>query len=236
MSETRSWYIQTLYALAKLGAMNKILEIDTKTLSKHINTSQQTASRRIIELYKKGYVQRVFSKRKQMLMLTNKSIELLREIYMNLHIIFNNITDLQFEGLVFTGLGEGAFYVSLPFYKQQFIDKLGFDPYPGTLNLRLRSVNDIIKRKNLEVFPSINIEGYSNGSRTYGSAKCYPALINNSIKAAIIICSRSHYGPDVLEILSPSNLRKELNLRDGDIVRLSVNIKDLIGSFSFSIT
>lgn len=228
----KSWYIQILYILAKLGAMNKTLEIDTKTLSKYINASQQTASRRVIELYKKGYIQRTFSKRKQTLMLTNKSIELLKEIYMNLHIVFNSITDFQFEGTVFTGLGEGAFYVSLPFYKQQFIAKLGFTPYPGTLNLRLKSVNDIINRKNLEFFPSINIDGYSNGSRTYGSAKCYPALVNDSIKAAIIICSRSHYGPDVLEILSQSNLRKDLNLSDGDIVRISVNLKDLI-KFSF---
>lgn len=224
----KSWYIQVLYILAKLGAMSKALEVDTKTLSKYINTSQQTASRRIIELCKRGYIQRTFSKRKQTLMLTNKSIELLREIYMNLHMVFNGITDLQFEGVVFTGLGEGAFYVSLPFYKQQFISKLGFAPYPGTLNLRLKSVNDIINRKNLEFFPSINIDGYSNGSRTYGSAKCYPALVNNSIKAAIIICSRSHYGPDVLEIISQLNLRKNLNLSDGDIVKISVNLKDLI--------
>jgi riboflavin kinase len=224
--DMKGWYIQTLYVLAKLGALGKALEIDTKTLSRYINTSQQTASRRIVELYKGGYIQRTFSKRRQALILTSKGVELLREVYMNLHMIFNNITSIQFEGMVFTGLGEGAFYVSLPFYKQQFIDKLGFEPYPGTLNLRLKSVDDVAKRRNLELLPSINIEGYSNSSRTYGSVKCYHALVNNSIKAAVIICSRTHYGPDVLEVISPLNLRKELSLNDGDVVKVSVNLRD----------
>ncbi|MEM2509671.1 MAG: DUF120 domain-containing protein, partial [Candidatus Methanomethylicia archaeon] len=104
----------------------------------------------------------------------------------------------------------------------------GFEPYPGTLNLRLRSIDDVAKRRSLELLPSINIEGGSNGLRTYGSVKCYHALINNSVKAAVIICSRTHYGPDVLEVLSPLNLRKELNLRDGDIVRISVNVRDTV--------
>ena len=224
----KEWYVQVLYVLAKLGAIGKALEIDTRTLSKYINTSQQTASRRIIELCKAEYIQRTSSKRKQAIVLTGKGVEFLRGIYMDLHMIFNNITNLQFEGVVFTGLGEGAFYVSLPFYKQQFMNKLGFEPYPGTLNLRLKSIDDVAKRRNLELLPSINIEGGSNGSRTYGSVKCYHALLNNSAKAAVIICSRTHYGPDVLEILSPLNLRKELNLHDGDIVRVSVNIRDTV--------
>ncbi|MEM2510847.1 MAG: DUF120 domain-containing protein, partial [Candidatus Methanomethylicia archaeon] len=188
----KGWYIHTLYVLAKLGAIGRELKIDTKTFSKYLNISQQTASRRIIELYKAGYIQRTLLKRGQAIILTSKAIEFLREVYTDLHMIFNNITNLQFEGIVFTGLGEGAFYVSLPFYKQQFISKLGFEPYPGTLNLRLRSIDDVAKRRSLELLPSINIEGGSNGLRTYGSVKCYHALINNSVKAAVIICSRTH--------------------------------------------
>lgn len=47
--------------------------------------------------------------------------------------------DSYFTGRVFSGVGEGSFYVSL--YSKKFLEKLGFRPYPGTLNLRL--VNDV---------------------------------------------------------------------------------------------
>jgi riboflavin kinase len=47
------------------------------------------------------------------------------------------------EGTVFTGLGEGAYYVTKEHYRQQIVEKLGFEPYPGTLNLKLSSDYDI---------------------------------------------------------------------------------------------
>ncbi|MEM1537956.1 MAG: DUF120 domain-containing protein [Candidatus Nezhaarchaeales archaeon] len=50
---------------------------------------------------------------------------------------------LTLEGEVFTGLGEGAFYVTREGYRSQFIEKLDFDPFPGTLNLRIKSVNGV---------------------------------------------------------------------------------------------
>ena len=135
---------------------------------------------------------------------------------------FENILILR--GRVFSGLGEGRYYVSLEPYRKQFIEKLGFDPYPGTLNIKLEP--ECIKyRKILDNIEGIIIEPFKNGKRTYGGGRAFKALIQGKILGAIIIPERTHYGPDVVEIISPVCLRKTLKLRDGDMVILEVRVK-----------
>ncbi|PIU59668.1 riboflavin kinase, partial [Candidatus Bathyarchaeota archaeon CG07_land_8_20_14_0_80_47_9] len=44
---------------------------------------------------------------------------------------------LCIKGKISTGKGEGAQFVKLPWVRKQIIQKLGFTPFPGTLNIRL---------------------------------------------------------------------------------------------------
>ena len=64
------------------------------------------------------------------------------------------------EGTVFTGLGEGAYYISKEAYRKQFTEKLGFEPYPGTLNLKLSTDYDIKTRREIEAYPAIEIHRF----------------------------------------------------------------------------
>jgi len=52
---------------------------------------------------------------------------------------------LVIKGKVFSGSGEGAKYVKLPWVKKQIAAKCGFTPYPGTLNVRLVEKNFVLK-------------------------------------------------------------------------------------------
>jgi len=128
------------------------------------------------------------------------------------------------EGVLFTGLGEGAYYVTRDKYRKQFMEKLGFDPYPGTLNLKLTSEYDTKARSELETYPGIEIEGFKDESRTFGNVKCYPVVINNKMKGAVIFALRSHYNSSVLEIIAPTYLRSQLKLKDGHKVKVEVLI------------
>jgi riboflavin kinase len=65
----------------------------------------------------------------------------------------------------------------------------------------------------------VEIAGFSSGDRTFGSLRCFPCWISG-IEGAVIIPERSHYGFDILEIISPKNLRKALSLNDGDEVKV----------------
>jgi len=107
-------------------------------------------------------------------------------------------------------------------YRRQFIEKLGFDPYPGTLNLKLGTEYDVKARSELDGYPAVEIEGFKNSSRTFGPVRCYPVILNNKVKGALISAGRSHYDASVIEIIAPVFLRKHLSLKDGHKVKVEV--------------
>ncbi|HXV99308.1 MAG TPA: DUF120 domain-containing protein, partial [Anaerolineae bacterium] len=55
------------------------------------------------------------------------------------------MANLALSGQVVTGLGQGAGFTQLDWAREQFIEKLGIDPYPGTLNLRLSQAADLAR-------------------------------------------------------------------------------------------
>jgi len=132
---------------------------------------------------------------------------------------------LTIEGTVFSGLGEGAYYVTREAYRRQFIEKLGFDPYPGTLNLKLTTEYDVEAAADLESYPAIVIEGFKNENRTYGPVRCFHALVNNREKGAVVMALRSHYNMSVLEVIAPVYLRGKLKLKDGSRVKVTVFVE-----------
>ena len=207
-----------------MGATDKEVVCSTSDLAKGIGTSQQTASRRLIEMERLRLIERTRAGRDQKLRITGEGYRQLSEMYLNLKRVFEAPKkDLVIKGTVFTGLKEGSYYMSRDGYRKQFISKLGFDPFPGTLNLKVIKEH-LNERKSLETYPSVYIEGFANENRTYGPAKCYRALVNDEIKCAIVIPIRAHYGEDVVELIAPVSLRKKFNLIDGDTISVRVPI------------
>jgi riboflavin kinase len=206
-----------------MGGHKRQIFLGTNDFGKIIGTSQQTASRRLLELMSEGYVTRELTTKGQNIAITERGVATLKDVYHALKIGFEEAAHIIFlNGVVFSGFGEGAYYVTKSGYKDQFVERLGFRPYPGTLNLRLRSITDIKARKDLEALPSIVVKGFINGERTYGDVKCFKVLINEKTEGAILMIHRTHYGQDVLEVVAEESLRKKLKLKDGDLVRLKI--------------
>jgi riboflavin kinase len=216
----------TLYKLAELGASSRTIKVSTEYLAEKIGASQQTASRHLINLEKIGWIKRTITTDGCLLKITNQGVAELKKIYSELRLIFESDypPSITLEGILFSGLGEGAYYVTKEGYRKQFIEKLGFDPYPGTLNIKLTSEYDINSLSELETYPAIILEGFKDESRTFGTVKCYPAIINNKVKGAVIYAMRSHYGSSILEIVSPTFLRRHLKLKDGHKVKVEILI------------
>ncbi|MEM1582180.1 MAG: DUF120 domain-containing protein [Candidatus Bathyarchaeia archaeon] len=212
-----------LYKLAEMGALNKIIKVSTILLAKEIGLSQQSASRLLIDLERKGLIQRTVSREGSFIKITNAGEDYLRRIYLGLNAILEGKPQsITIEGRVFSGLGEGAYYVSKEEYRRQFVEKLGFDPYPGTLNLKIIGEENIRLRNELDVYPGIEIGGFRNRNRTYGAVKCFHAIICGKERGAVIFAFRSHYGRDVLEVIAPVYLRDQLGLKDGDKVKIEI--------------
>jgi riboflavin kinase len=225
MTEKHEWrHIFTLLKLAEMGAHRRTAKISTEYLAGKLGTSQQTASRYLIELDKNGWIKRTMTPEGCLLKITDIGIKELKNLYSNLRFLIEAAypPSITLEGVVFTGLGEGAYYISKERYTKQFIEKLGFEPYPGTLNLKLTTDYDVKTRSELEAYPAIEIEGFKNENRTFGSVKCYPATIENKVKGALILALRSHYDASVIEVIAPVFLRKHLKLKDGHKVKVEV--------------
>mgnify|MGYP001155983245 CR=1 FL=1 len=225
MSEKHGWrHLFTVLKLAEMGAHRRTAKISTEYLAGKLGTSQQTASRYLIELDKNGWIKRTITPEGCLIKITDTGIKELEKLRSNLQVLMEAAypPSITLEGIVFTGLGEGAYYISKERYKKQFIEKLGFDPYPGTLNLKLTTDYDVKTRSELEAYPAIEIEGFRNEDRTFGPVKCYPAIIENEAKGAIITALRSHYDTSIVEVIAPLFLRKHLRLKDGHKVKVEV--------------
>jgi len=209
-----------LYKLAELGAYNKEVAISTGSFAKSLGLSQQTASRRLIEMQKQALIERSVQGRTQKVKITKSGLASLGEMYRMLKpAIEGPRRVLTIKATVFSGLSEGSYYMNVEGYRKQFRAKLGFDPFPGTLNMRVTR-DSMGSRRELENHPSVPIDGFADKERTYGGARCYLITVAGKVQGAIVVPIRAHYGEDVIEIIAPENLRKSLRLKDGDVVEV----------------
>jgi len=215
--------ITALLSLAKHGCCERMVEISSFQLAKDLKTSQQTASRRIKELESEGYISREILPKGQRIKISPKGIAMLRQIYSDLNKVFEMAKPSVYSisGEVTSGIGEGRYYMNIPNYKSQFVQKFGFEPYPGTLNLRLKSSEDIKLKQALQDFEGIAIEGFAYNNRTFGPAKCFRATIEG-VEGAVVIPARSHHGFNSLEVIAPRKIRDAAKLKDGDVVTVRV--------------
>ena len=220
VEEIKPSLLITLYKLIEVGAYPDEVIFTTTELAKLLGASQQTASRHLIELEKMGLIRRVKLGRRESIKITGNGVKHLDSMFLTLKQAFEmKKTETVFEGTLFSGLGEGAYYISQDGYEQQFVTKLGFQPYPGTLNLRVRE-EDREDVRLLEASPFVLIEGFTNGGRSFGPAKCFLSKMEDTVEGALILPVRTHYSGDVVELISPKFLREQLHLKDGDNVKV----------------
>lgn len=226
MSNISFQHIVILSELLLCGAKNNFVELTTNEIAKKIKRSQQLASKELLDLEFFGCIKRNKKSKKYTIKVTERGYQQVYDHFLFLKTAVESFKHvIDFEGHIITGMGEGAYYMSLNGYKKQFKEKLGYEPYPGTLNIKLNSMLFVEARKEMLKYPSINIEGFSDQSRTFGWVKCYPASINDSknINSSILILERTHYDDSILEIIAPFSIKEQFSLKNGDYVKLKVN-------------
>ena len=209
--------LTTLLHLVRLGAGTSFAKISTEDLGDSIGLSQQAASLRLIELQKAGLIERAHSGRGLAIRLTESGLKDVGTFLSEASVNFDRGKDeLLFKGTVFTGLNEGGYYVSLKGYARSFRRALGFEPFPGTLNLRLADQAMLEQRRLLGLKRGIVIPGFTDGKRSFGPVKVFKAKIEGTYPGAVLAIERTHYDNSVLELISPVNLRRTAGLKDGD--------------------
>ena len=225
MPDLKIQHIITLAELLSKGARNNFVQITTSSLGRSIKKSQQAASKHILELENGGFIDRVMTGRHLSVKITQKGYSELVKLHSILGCSLDSSPSyLELNGSVISGLGEGAYYMSLNGYTKQFKVKIGYIPFPGTLNIKLNQLQATQIIQQLDDLDSIIIDPFSDGKRTYGWVKCFHAKLNNTINCELIRLERTHHDNSVIELISKTNLRKTVGLKTSSKVRIKILI------------
>lgn len=213
--------LRCLKVIALRGGCKSPVFVSSQTIGNLLAISQQTASRRLKGLESQGLITRTLAPDGQHVTVTSTGEkELLLEYQDYCRIFSERNNGYILTGTVVSGIGEGKYYMSLEPYRQQFKAHLGFEPYPGTLNIRLPS-SRLPVRKKIDGLEWIRIKGFSTDGRTFGDAKCLPCRIGD-IPCGIVVPGRTHYPEDIIELIAPVALRRKLGIEDTDSVTVEV--------------
>lgn len=134
---------------------------------------------------------------------------------------------ITITGELATGVGQATGFTQLDWARVAFMEKLGIDPYPGTVNLLVRQPAELDSWKKVCRSPATIIRP----PRTdWCDAKCYRARIvpknSSQIDAAIVLPDVEGYADNQIELIAPVAVRDTLKLSDGDAVVIEVDIQE----------
>ena len=124
---------------------------------------------------------------------------------------------MHISGVIVKGLGEGSYFMSMEHYKKEIKKKLGYNAYPGTLNIRINNKQSNLFKK----LKSTKISGYKKNNKVYGGASCYKATIN-SIKGSIIVPDINKHKKNIIEFISYVHIKSKLNIKNGDEIKIDL--------------
>lgn len=227
MSETgdktpRPDLVELLKEVADAGGVHGFVSTSSSEVADLLGVSQQTASRWILNLAEDGYLDRRLGSRGQQLKLTEEGVDVLADELERLQGIFDASKSARIEGVVAQGDGEGAYYMSQPFYERGFEELFGFTPFPGTLNLEVAG-DDLDRLRMLRNREALEIPKVKTPERTFGGVTGYPAEVGGQ-EVAVIFPHRTRH-ERVLEVIAPVRLRDELDLSDGEQLVVEVDAR-----------
>ena len=225
--------LATLKLVALDGGLVGPVKVSCSELADRLDASNQTASRRLQALEAAEHLERDVVSDGQWITVTDDGESALRREYADYRRIFEGRRSLTLRGRVTSGMGEGRHYISLSGYMEQFRERLGYEPFPGTLNVELDK-ESARSRAGLRSIDGVPIDGWEDEERTFGPATCYPASVRQSNGnrtdgdrnvdlAHVIVPDRTHHDEESLELIAPDKLRTVLDLEDGDNVIVEIH-------------
>lgn len=121
-------------------------------------------------------------------------------------------------GRIVSGVKKGAFFTQLDWVQQQCQKKLGFKPYPGTLNLEIAQetmpiVEALLEREGIQLVPP---------DGNFSTGHVYPVSVMGVSGALVATAmNESVHGQNIIEIIAPISLKEALDVKDGDEIMLT---------------
>ena len=129
--------------------------------------------------------------------------------------------DEQLIGRLATGIGMGRSFTQLPWAKEQFVERVGVDPFPGTIIVIIDDPESMPVWVRLKQTDGIPMENPNDGPHDC-DAKCWRVSINGKIDGAIVFPVVPDYPNAQVEVIAPVGVRDTLGIEDGDDVTLTI--------------
>jgi CTP-dependent riboflavin kinase len=128
--------------------------------------------------------------------------------------------NIKITAKIISGVKQGAFFTQLDWVREQCRQKLGFVPWPGTLNLEIpvdsmSLIEELRPEEGIELVPP---------DSNYCSGRVFPVSVEG-IPGAIVLPAEDVrvHGKNIIEIISPKWLKEALGVKDGDWVTLEID-------------
>jgi CTP-dependent riboflavin kinase len=125
----------------------------------------------------------------------------------------------KITGKIVSGVKQGAFFTQLDWVQEQCLEKLGFKPFPGTLNLQIANDNmaimeALLTQEGIELVPP---------DSTFCSGLVFPITVEGISGAMVVPAAdvRVH-AKNIIEIISQFGLKDALGVADGDWVAVTI--------------
>lgn len=217
--------LAVLKQLALKGGLSNTVPVVREEFSTRLKVSFRLLERQLSELEGMGHIERQSANGGQQITITDRGVDALRREYQEYCSVFEAERPLPLTGSLVDGAGEGKKFISLDGYQRQFRERLGYEPFPGTLNIELDE-ESIRQRELMETLDGIPIDEWEDDGQTYGSAVCYGVDVckNTSTYSSVhvLVPDRTHHGSSIVEVIAPEKLRDTLSIEPQDDVRLYI--------------
>jgi CTP-dependent riboflavin kinase len=131
----------------------------------------------------------------------------------------------KLQGVIFSDLGLASKFMSLAWVQDALLERLGFAPFPATLNVRPAGQEDAAAWASIQNDPSL----FSRMPSHQGSCltRIYRIAIEvdangtrRSAQGAVLLPEVKDYPKDKIEIVAPVRLKEAFGVRDGDRLTL----------------
>lgn len=128
---------------------------------------------------------------------------------------------IRVRGIVFADLGHARDFMSLEWVRDAMRERLGFDPYPGTLNLHLRDNEALahwqaVKERVPPVFMPSPDPSFCSSYYFLGFLTGWRGSEGLRERIAIVVPGVDDYPADKVEVIARLALKDTYSIRDGD--------------------
>ncbi|HSK29681.1 MAG TPA: DUF120 domain-containing protein [Candidatus Limnocylindria bacterium] len=131
----------------------------------------------------------------------------------------------RMTGIVFSDLGRASSFLALDWVQELLKQRLGYNPFPATLNLRPMGLEDaeLWQRAQQE----LNGVPLTHATPGYCGARLFRIEIHGPgqgegrrVEGAILLPEVKDYPKDKIEIVAPMRLKDHFGVEDGDALTL----------------